>query len=474
MASESVIQRTFASGELAPALAARADLAKYTTGLKRCRNFLVQRHGGVSNRAGLRWVEATKDYDENVRLARYVSEVAGESILIELGVEYFRFFKNRAPIELNPLSVDAWSNSTDYVVGDIVRVASVNYYCILAHTNHTPPNATYWYAMPGDLLEIPHDFDDPLGVYYRQSGRVITFCHIDKPSQELTYGSDTFWSIATVATTSSTTTPTGMGGSAGGAGALTYRYRVTAAGAGNYEESDPSAIVTFASCAAPTAAAPNVITWGAVSGAPEYYVGTATGAASFRDAGFTPKFEITPPISQTLFGSTNNYPSVVAYHQQRRFFAHTRNGPDQVFGSRVGFPSNFGIASPLQDDDSIAFRMAGNQHHPVRQHARRPGELRRRQLGRPVRRGQLHPLRRGPAHPGSRPALRAAERGLRRQGPHGVRRAPVRRLPAQRDRPRADPALDPLVHPQRRRAARADVHPGAGRVGLAPARHGRG
>lgn len=40
--------------------------------------------------------------------------------------------------------VQAWDATYAYNVGDVVRVANVNYYCILAHTNHTAPNATYW------------------------------------------------------------------------------------------------------------------------------------------------------------------------------------------------------------------------------------------------------------------------------------------------------------------------------------------
>lgn len=39
---------------------------------------------------------------------------------------------------------NAWSALTAYVVGDIVTVSSIRYICILGHTNHTPPNATYW------------------------------------------------------------------------------------------------------------------------------------------------------------------------------------------------------------------------------------------------------------------------------------------------------------------------------------------
>lgn len=40
--------------------------------------------------------------------------------------------------------VQSWSSSATYEVGDVVSVGDVPYWCILAHTNHTPPNTTYW------------------------------------------------------------------------------------------------------------------------------------------------------------------------------------------------------------------------------------------------------------------------------------------------------------------------------------------
>lgn len=47
----------------------------------------------------------------------------------------------------------AWSSSTAYVTGDKVMSASVAYLCVLAHTNHIPPNATYW-----DQINLKWDF----------------------------------------------------------------------------------------------------------------------------------------------------------------------------------------------------------------------------------------------------------------------------------------------------------------------------
>lgn len=52
----------------------------------------------------------------------------------------------------------AWSATQNYNVGWIVSKTGVNYYCILAHLNQTPPNATYWRVVTGALtiIDIPN------------------------------------------------------------------------------------------------------------------------------------------------------------------------------------------------------------------------------------------------------------------------------------------------------------------------------
>lgn len=374
---QSIIQRSFGAGELAPALHARADQTKYATGLRRCRNFTVRREGGVSNRAGLRFVSKTKDNVVGKLLMRYVSETAGQSILIEAGAGYFRFYLEGAPILVS--AVPAYNGATAYVVGDLVVDAGVNYYCIAASTGNAPPNASFWYPLTGAIYEIPSPYGgvDPL-FKWGQSGNVITITEHGQKPRELIYQSPTRWVLRDVSTAPSIGAPTGLAGVAGAAGALTRRYAVTAAAADTYEESVASSPTSIVACAVPTEAAPNALTWTAVTGAAEYYVyedpygngvygfiGTAA-SNSFKDAGVTPDFEQTPPLARVLFNSTNNYPETSAFFQQRRFFADTNAEPDAVFGSRIGFPANFNVSTPLQDDDAVSFRVAGNNHHPVR------------------------------------------------------------------------------------------------------------
>lgn len=372
---ESIIQRSFAAGELAPSLHARADLAKYTIGAKTVKNFIVRKEGGVANRAGTRFVEACKDNDAGKRLMRYVSRFEGFSVLIEIGQGYFRFYLNGEAILVS--GVPPYNGGTTYVPGDLVASGGVNYYCHTETTGNAPPNASFWYPLTSNILEIPTPYNADDLFEWNQSANVITLTHHDHPPRELIFASLTRWVLNLVTTTPSVSPPGGVSGTAGAAGARTYAYVVTSAFRDTYEESNQSAVATIAGCAEPTKDAPNVITWTPVPNTAEYYVyadpyengvfgfvGTAT-TASFRDAGFIPDFAVTPPVSRNLFSSPDEHPQVSAMFQQRRWFANLDDAADALYGSRTGFYYNFGISSPLQDDDSITFRIAGNNHHAI-------------------------------------------------------------------------------------------------------------
>ncbi|UNY42219.1 tail tubular B [Pseudomonas phage UFJF_PfDIW6] len=66
-----ILQPTFAAGELSPSASARTDIARYYTGLKLCRNFMVMPYGGVRNRAGTRLVAEVKDSTKLCRLVPF-------------------------------------------------------------------------------------------------------------------------------------------------------------------------------------------------------------------------------------------------------------------------------------------------------------------------------------------------------------------------------------------------------------------
>lgn len=373
---QSTIQRSLAAGELAPALHARADQVKYVTGLRTCRNFIVQRHGGVANRPGTRHIARCKTDAINVQLMRYVSENVGESVLWEVGNGYFRPYVNGAQLNVVLGSVLAYGGAVNYVIGDLVQSGGIVYYSLVNQIGVAPPGAT-WHTFTGTAYELPSAFGTDLP-HWNQSGRTITLTHRKRAPYELINGGSlTSWILRPIATATATPAPAGLGVVPGAAGTVSVGYVVTAAGVGTFEESVASGQVVTGGEAMPTPALPDVLTWTAQSAA-EYYVYMALGANGiygyigtastngFKSIGTLPDYAITPPVARALFAATDEYPDRSGAFQQRRLFGFTNKVPDGIYGSRIGFPSNFGISQPLQDDDAITFRIAGNNHNPIK------------------------------------------------------------------------------------------------------------
>lgn len=88
-----IIQRSFASGEIAPALYARVDFFKYQTGLRTCRNFFIMRHGGAANRPGTKFIGEVSDSSKTVRLIPFIFSEE-QTYVMEFGNYYVRFIKD--------------------------------------------------------------------------------------------------------------------------------------------------------------------------------------------------------------------------------------------------------------------------------------------------------------------------------------------------------------------------------------------
>lgn len=135
--------------------------------------------------------------------------------------------------------------------------------------------------------------------------------------------------------------------------------------------------IEIANADAPTFASPNVITWTAVTGVREYNIYKAiensygfigiTDRASFNDSSAVGDEDTTdtPPADRNPFLFAGNFPSTVTFHQQRRVFANTDNLIEDVFASRTGDFSNFNKRTPIQDDDTVNWSLAGGQVNEV-------------------------------------------------------------------------------------------------------------
>lgn len=119
--------------------------------------------------------------------------------------------------------------------------------------------------------------------------------------------------------------------------------------------------------------------WDSIPGAVKYriykvragvygFVGESN-SSFFRDDNIAPDTSVTPPIDRSTEDlaypfdydtelSQYNFPSAVAFWEQRRVFGGSLKYPQTVWMSQTGDYNNFDNHSPVRDDDSIEFTMA--------------------------------------------------------------------------------------------------------------------
>lgn len=334
----SVLQPTFAAGELSPSASARTDIARYYTGLRLCRNFMVMPYGGVRNRAG----------------TKFIGEVADST-------------------KLNRLIPFQFNDEQTYILqfGDLtMRVIKDGGQIVFSGGPFA--GLPYQVAMPYTQFDLPQ-------LNYTQSADLMTFAHPSYKPRELGRLAHDNWVTSEIslapriaAPASATATPT-----AGTGVTQSWRYQVTAVldDGNSLDESLPvtsNAVTVFADTASAT------IVWPAVAGATYYivykdnagagiygFIGRAT-ALTFTDRNITAVKTDTPPNGNDPFVGVNNYPGAVGYYQQRLAFAGSNANPQTVWMSKTGLFKNFGFSIPNKDDDAITFTIASKQVNRMR------------------------------------------------------------------------------------------------------------
>lgn len=297
-----LIQRSFSSGEISSSLYARVDLTKYATGLKACRNFIVQKHGGVANRSGTKFIGEVKDSTKTVRLLDFVFNDE-QTYILEFGDEYMRVIRdgsyqydltltitgvtNANPAVLTYTGTDPVNGEEVYISGitsamgqylngRTFKIANVNGGANtfeLQYMDGTNVNSTSFgsYSAGGGTAKrvytvvSPYDYTALKELQYVQSADVITFAHPDYPVYQLSRTGHTSWTFALASFVPSVSRPTGGATASITAGGNTYRYRVTAVADETFEESLPGYEATR-SISAISTANPAVVTTGAAHG----------------------------------------------------------------------------------------------------------------------------------------------------------------------------------------------------------------
>lgn len=308
----SFIQASFAKGEIGRALDGRVDTAAYQVALRTARNVIIHPTGGVSNRAGTRFLAPVNDHTYPPRLIDFQFKTT-DSYILEFGDHYMRVIRNDGHVveaaktitnitQANPAVVTAASHG--YTTGDEIYIDSVagmtkvnqQRYKVVVLTGNTfelhnqvtnaNVNSTSYsaYTSGGTAARIytlttPYDWEDLLELAYVQSADVMTLTHPSYPPAELARTGHSNWTLTTISTGPAITFPRGEAVTVGTAGAVTYLYRVTAHKQDTLEESLPGLNTTTRTITAITKANPAVVSSAAhgFSNGDEVYIESVVG-----------------------------------------------------------------------------------------------------------------------------------------------------------------------------------------------------
>lgn len=423
----SIMQKSFASGELSPPLYSRTDLAKYQNALRTCKNFMILRHGGAANRPGTQFVGPIKDSSKTVRLIPFVFSQT-QTYILEFGDQYIRVIKDGEYVMLTAQAITAVSNASQAVVtysgadnfanNDQVYLsgftgsnanylnnrffkvsavnAGANTFEIL-ELDGTAVNSSAWGSMSAGQAEEIYQITSPYleadlpYLKYVQSADVLTIVHPSYAPRTLSRTADTSWTLSSLTFDANVDYPTSIAATQNGAtGSTTYKYTVTAfdplTGTETPLKAVPPSGVYLATVsngnATLTSTNSITVTWSLtnlfgyaiadldfnvyreVNGV-YAYVGTSSGVASFVDIGAGIDSTDTPPRIAEDFNATGDYPSAITYYQQRLVVANTNNDVEKVLASKTGNFYDFSVSSPVQDDDAVIFKIAGQRVNEV-------------------------------------------------------------------------------------------------------------
>lgn len=393
-------QLSFSSGEITPAVWGRVDQSKHGSGLKLCENFTVMRHGGVQNRPGTRFVGEVSDSTKSVRLIPFIFN-SSQTYILEFGDTYMRVILNGIHVKditktisfatkANPCVITTstshgLSNGDEVYITDVEGMIELNVrnFKVAAVTGSTFElrlmdgstnlNSIGFGTYSGagtmeSIFEIttPYQEADLPDLYYAQSADVVELVHPSHAPRELARTGHASWALTTTVFGPTIGTPQNLLSDSAGSG---FNYKVTAISDTTGEESLPSTLEA-------STTKTSTLSWDAVSGASTYnifreiqglysWIGVA-GTNSFLDADLTPDPLDNPPEERLPFATSNNYPSVVAFYQQRAFYANTNNAPETVWTSKTGLRHNMMISTPLQANDAVTFTLAGVQVNSIR------------------------------------------------------------------------------------------------------------
>ena len=368
-------QTNFTAGELSPKLAGHIDFDKYSNGVETLENMTTFPQGGVTRRAGSRFVAEVKDSSKSTRLIPFEFNVT-QSYCIELGENYMRFFKDRGQIveatksisaitKANPAVVTAtshgYSNGDHVWINDVVGMTEVNgrRYTVANVTTHTfelsGVNSTNYttYSSGGTaakVFEISTTYSESqlYDIKFAQSADVMYLVHPSHEPAKLTRTGHTSWTLADVdfqkgpyLDANTTTTTLNPGSSGVGTGIALV------ASADLFASTDVGRLVKLHNGHAKITAftdAQNVT----------IQILTALDAST-----------ATTSWQLGYWSATTGFPETVSFFEQRLIFGGTTAYPQTIFASESGLYEEFD-AGDGSAADAFIYTIAANRVNKIR------------------------------------------------------------------------------------------------------------
>ena len=141
-------QASFSSGELSPLLHARADLARYQTGLAELTNFIVLPQGGVTRRAGIQQFGKVL---KGTKLIPFEYNMT-DSCLLEFGDQTLKVWT-----QISTVPEVVATLTTPYALSDVKKLNYVQSgnVIFLAHSNYQPYMLTRKAINDWEIKEFP-------------------------------------------------------------------------------------------------------------------------------------------------------------------------------------------------------------------------------------------------------------------------------------------------------------------------------
>ena len=297
---------TFTAGEISPRLEGRATIEKYLEGLSILTNMIVQPHGGVTRRPGTEYLGEVKSSSSVTRLIPFEFKTS-DTYALEFGNQYMRIFRNGLQV-----LVDSEKN-----------VASITK------------------ANPGVFTSNSHGFSNGDEVYLYNAGGNMT---------ELAARN---YLIANSAT--NTFTLTDLFGAAINTTSFT-----------TYSGSGISVDKIYEVATPYTSAQVNDVRF-AQSADVMYLVHPSHAVRTLSRTDHNAWSFATPTINENntpVLTSSNNYPSVVTFFEQRLVFAATNNNPQTLWFSKNADYLNFHTGT--SDNDALIYTIASNKVNAIR------------------------------------------------------------------------------------------------------------